>query len=228
MKQEKTETPKKKTRKKNVRNAVYLLVALLLVGGLVLSATFGFIDFLARGGQPPMQPGVEGDELAALRQRIDIMEQSLEENPGDTDLLAELGYVYYQAAMLSWERGQGAEGERHAQQSKDRLIEATEQGFEEPWATLIVAILSMYGENQELAEEYFERTLEMDDEDPEVHLYYGIYLSSVDKVELAREHWQRVLELAEEDSRLVQVAEMYLEEGEHSEEPAEHPEPQEE
>ncbi len=228
MKQEKTETQKKKTRKKNVRNAVYLLVALLLVGGLVLSATFGFIDFLARGGQPPPVPGTEGDHLVALAQRADSLEKSLEENPGDTDLLAELGYVYYQASMLSWERGRGAEGERYAQHSKDRLIEATEQGFAEPWATLIVALLSMSGENQELAEEYFERTLEMDDEDPEVHLYYGIYLSSVDKVELAREHWKRVLDLDDVDPWLVQAAEMYLQEGEQPEEPAEQPKPQEE
>lgn len=211
MSKEKQEKNKKKARKKTMRNAGILLVALLLVGGLVLSAMFGFIDHLARGGQQQFDPGPEGDQLGSLKQYAGSLEQSVQENPEEIDLMAELGHVYYQIAMLSWESGQGADGDRYAQKSKDLLVEVTEKGYEESWATLTVALLSMYDENPEMAEDYFDKTLEMDDENPEVHLYYGIYLSSVDREEQARRHWDQVLDLTDEGDELAQMAEFYLE-----------------
>lgn len=206
---EKKEQSKKIARKKTLRNAGILIVALLLVGGLVLSAMYGFIDHLARGGQPP--PTQEGDQLESMKQYAESLEQSVQEDPDDMDLRAELGYVYYQIATLSWQSGEGAEGDQYADKSKELLVEVTEEGYQESWAPLTVALLSMYDENQDMAESYFDKTLEMDDENPEVHLYYGIYLSSIERMDQAREHWDQVLELADEESQWAQMAEFYLE-----------------
>ena len=222
MDQEKPErSKKKKRRKKAVRNTVYLVIALMLVGGLVLSAMFGLIDFLARGGQPPVPPGPEEERLAALEQYADSLEESLEENPEDIETMSELGHLYYQVAMLHWNSGRADDGDHYAQKSKDLLIEVTEKGFEESWATLVVALLSMYDEDEEMAEAYFEKSLEIDEEDPEIHLYYGIYLTSVERMELAQEHLDRVRDLAGEDSQLGQIAELYLQDLEASDGPPE-------
>ncbi len=210
MTKEKPEKGSKIARKRVIRNVGILVVALMLVGGLVLSAMFGLIDYLARGGQPYYNASPEADQVGTLKHHAQSLEDSLEENPEDLDLMAELGYLYYQIAMLSWESGQAEQGDRYGEQSKDLLVEVSEKGFEESWATLTVALLSMYGENQDMAEDYFNKTLEIDEDNPEVHLYYGIYLSSVDRMEQAREHWDLVLDLADEDSQLAMIAEFYL------------------
>ena len=227
MDQEKSERSKKKRRrKKAVRNTVYLVIALLLVGGLVLSATFGVIDFLARGGQPIMPPDPGEEQLAGLKEYGNSLEQSLEENPDDIDLMAELGHLYYQLAMVHWNKGLADEGDQYAEKGKERLMEAIEKGYSESWATLIVALLAMYDEDREMAETYFEKSLEIDEEDPEIHLYYGIYLTSVERTEQAQEHLERVQALAGENSQQGQIAQMYLMELDASDEPTpESPEP---
>ena len=67
--------------------------------------------------------------------------------------------------------------------------------------TLRIALLAAFIQNDEpLAEKYFRNTLELQEDYPEAHFYYGIFLLSQEREEEAQEHWEKVLQQAEEDS----------------------------
>jgi Flp pilus assembly protein TadD len=60
------------------------------------------------------------------------------------------------------------------------------------------------------AEEYFKKTLELEETNPDAHLYLGSVLYSRGEEEEAVTHWERALELAEDGSPVAQTAGYYL------------------
>ena len=187
-------------------------IVFLLVGGLLLGAMAGFFDFLW-GGKNLANP-IEGDEFARnLKEQADLLEKSYRENPDDLEKKAVLGSIYYELAMYYWGQGQDAEEEEnYAEKSMALLLPAAEGGLQEPALTLKIALLAAFIEEDDArAEKYFRETLSMQDDYPEAHFYYGLFLASQDRVTEAKVHWKNVLQQVEEDSSLAREAQLCLE-----------------
>ena len=200
---------KSKRIKSAFRKYFYVFMALLLVGGLIVSATAGLFNFYS--GNLFSSAEEEDDYLAALKQLAASLEESLQESPGDTKKKAELASAYFELAM--YYSGQGPEGEDkegYAAKSRALLLEAVEEGLLEPWVTYRIALLALLQKDDAQAEEYLKKTLELDENLSEAHFYYAAFLSARERADEAREHWEKVLELEEEGSYLAQTAEYYL------------------
>jgi len=187
---------------------IVLLVALLLIGGLLLGAVVGIIDYVALG-EEPVPSGVD-DYIIFLEQQAAGLEEALSESPGDIELQARLGSIYYELAMHYWQEGDPG-GAAFAAKSKEVLLEAVKGGTDDPQLTMRLALLCFFQEEDEQAEEYFQMTLHLDEDNPEAHLYYGIFLSSQGLDNRAAVHLRKVLQLVEEESYLGQTARLYLE-----------------
>ncbi len=185
------------------------IIIFLLVGGLLLSVTAGFFDFL--WGRKNLAYPAEEDEFALnLKQQADFLEESLRKNPGDLEKQAALGSTYYELAMYYW--GQGLEeGKIYAGKSLELLLPVVEGDLREPFFTLKIALLAAFIEKDDFqAEKYFRETLELQDDYPEAHFYYGLFLASQERAAEAQTHWESVLQQVEEDSPLAQAARRYL------------------
>lgn len=194
----------KKARKKQI---LYMALALFLVLGLVLSAVLGFVDFLT-GGKNFGQ--AEDPQLVELGKKVASLEEALEQNPGDGALAVELGNLYYNMATISWQQGLNDQGDKYGRQSCEYFIRAFENGEISPEITLNIALLAFSQNDHDMAEEYFQKTLAQDEENPVAYLYYGIFLSELNREDEAKEQWEKVLEYAPEDSSEAQAAQYYL------------------
>ena len=194
----------KKARKKQI---LYMAIALFLVLGLVLSAVLGFVDFLT--GEKNVGQ-VEEPQLAELRKRAASLEEALKQNPGDGALAVELGNLFYNMATISWQQGFDDQGDKYGKQSREYLIRAVKNGETSPEITLTIALLALSQHDYDVAEEYFQETLALDEESPVAHLYYGIFLSDLKREDEAKEQWEQVLEYAPEGSSEAQAANYYL------------------
>lgn len=192
----------KKARRKQV---LYAAVALFLVLGLVLSAVLGFVDFLTGGPKVAEDP-----YLLELEAKAASLEAALEQTPEDGALAAELGNTFYQMATFSWQQGLEDQGNKYGMQSRNYLTRAVENGEISPEITLNIAFLALFQDDHEVAEEYFQKTIDLDQENPGAHLYYGLFLSSRERDEEAKKHWEKVLEYAPENSPEAQAAQYYL------------------
>lgn len=176
-------------------------VVFLLVGGLLLSATAGFFDFLW-GRKNPGYLAEEDEFILNLEKQASLLEKSCRENPDDLEKQAVLGSIYYELAIYLW--GQGLEeGKRYAGKSLGLLLPVVEGGLQEPSITLKIALLTAFIEGDDSrAEKYFLETLTLQDDYPEAHFYYGLFLASLERAEEAKVHWENVLQQTEEDSFL--------------------------
>ena len=198
---------RKKKRKFPYKKLIYLVMALILVGGLVLSASMGLVDYFARGNR--VLPTEQDEQLAVLLQWVDQLEDNLKENPEDAGSKAELGGAYFELAMYCSEKNL-EDYDEYAVKSKGFLQEAVEDGFLETWVTFRIALLALAQKDDAEAEEYFRVTFDLDENYAEPHLYYAAFLSARERAEEARFHWEKVIELESEDSFLAQTAQHYL------------------
>jgi tetratricopeptide (TPR) repeat protein len=197
----------KKFSKGNLKKVFIVIIALMLIGGLVLSATFGFIDFLLER-KNLASPG-EDEELRYLKEKAHYLEESIRESP-DLESKADLGSTYYNLALyyywdLDWENAI-----LFSQKGSGFLLEALDGGLTDSSIALKAAVLFLMQEDDPQAERYFRKALELDEENAEAHLYLGNILSSRGLDDQAKVHWERVLELVEEDSPEAQAARYYL------------------
>jgi len=185
------------------------VIVFLLVGGLLLSVTVGFFDFL--WGRKNLANSREEDEmLLSLQKQVGFLEESWREDPADLEKQVALGGAYYDLAMYCWGQGQ-KEGEKYAKKSQELLQSAVEGGLREPAAILQMALLAAFIAKDDLqAEKYFQETIKLQDDYPEAHFYYGLFLASCERVAEAQIHWESVLRQAEEDSPLAGAARGYL------------------
>ena len=156
------------------------IIIFLLVGGLLLSVTAGFFDFLW-GRKNLTYPTEENEFVLNLKKQASLLEESLRENPGDLEKQAALGSVYYELAMYYWSQGL-EEGKIYTEKSQELLLPAAEGGLREPLVTLKIALLAAFIEKDDfLAEKYFRETLELQDDYPEAHFYFGLFLASQER-----------------------------------------------
>lgn len=187
---------KGKTSRKKVLSYV---IVFLLVGGLLLSTTAGVFDFLW-GKKNLAYPAEEDEFILNLEKQAGLLEKSYRDDPGDPEKQTALGNLYYELAVYYW--GQGSEeGKKYAEKSMDLLLPLAEKGLREPSVTLKIALLAASIEKDGFqAEKYFRETLTLQDDYPEAHFYYGVFLASQDRVVEARLHWENVLKQVEKDS----------------------------
>ncbi|MDO9534247.1 MAG: hypothetical protein Q7J85_02695 [Bacillota bacterium] len=198
----------KKISKANLKKIFIVIIALMLIGGLVLSATFGFIDYLI-GRKNMTSPG-EDEYISSLKEWANYLEESVRENPDLLESKAELGLTYYEIAMYYYWDLDRENVLLYSEKGSDFLLDALDGGLAESWIALKAAVLFLMQEDEPRAERYFRNALELDEENAEAHLYLGNILSSRHLDDQARIHWERVLELVEEDSPEAQAARYYL------------------
>ncbi len=201
-----TTKSKKKRKRFPYRKLVYILMALVLVGGIVLSAAMGLIDYLKNGDQ--VVPAEHDEQLAGLLHWISSLEESLQDNP-NAENKAKLGEAYFELAFYCSEQGL-EDYETYAAASKELLSEAVDEGILEPGVTLRIALLALLQEDDAQAEKYFRTTLDLDENYAEAHFYYAVFLSAKERAEIAKTHFEKVIELETEDSPLAQTAQYYL------------------
>lgn len=198
----------KKISKANRKKLLYGIIALLLIGGLVLSATFGFIGFLIERNNLAL-PG-EDENIINLKEWAKYLEESIRENPDLLESKAELGLAYYNIAMYYYWELDRENVTLYSEKSSGFLLDALEGGLAESWIAQKIAVLFLLQEDEFQAERYFRKALELDGENAEAHLYLGNILNSHGLGDEASIHWERVLELAEEDSPEAEAARYYL------------------
>jgi tetratricopeptide (TPR) repeat protein len=192
----------KKLRRKQI---LYMAVALFLVAGLVLSAVLGFVDFLTGGQEAAKDPS-----LLKLEEEAASLEKSLKKNAENGPLAAELGTLFYNMATISWQQGLEDQGNKYGIKSRKYLTQAVENGEISPEITLNIAFLALFQHDHAVAEEYFQKTLAQEEQNPIAHLYYGLFLSNLERGEEAEEHLEKALKYAPENSPEAQAAEYYL------------------
>jgi tetratricopeptide (TPR) repeat protein len=202
-------TGKKKIGRLARRKIIYLIIALVLVGGLVLSATYGLFNYFFGGGKLVSQ--AEGDEYlyGLLRQAV-VLEKAVDKDPSEVKNKVELGNTYYAISMHYYMRQDMKEMETYAGKSRELYLEALDDGLKEPGVTLNVALLALLKGDETQAEKYFKETLELEETNPDAHLYLGSLMYSRGKEDEAIIHWERALELAEDGSPVAQTAGYYL------------------
>jgi tetratricopeptide (TPR) repeat protein len=202
-------TGKKKIGRLARRKIIYLIIALVLVGGLVLSATYGLFNYFFGGGKLVSQ--AEGDEyLYGLLQQAAQLEKAVDKDPSEAKKKVELGDAFYAISMYYYMRQDMKEMETYAKKSRELYLDVLDEKPEEPGVTLNIAMLALLEGDGAQAEEYFKKTLELEETNPDAHLYLGSVLYSRGEEEEAVTHWERALELAEDGSPVAQTAGYYL------------------
>ncbi|MGI6317239.1 MAG: tetratricopeptide repeat protein [Firmicutes bacterium] len=202
-------TGKKKTGRLARRKIVYLIIALMLVGGLVLSATYGLFNYFFGGGKLAYQAG--GDEyLYGLLQQAAELEKAVKKDPSVVKNKVELGDTFYAICMYYYMKQDLKEMETYAKKSRELYLDVLDEEPEEPEVTLNIALLALLEGDGAQAEDYFKKTLELEETNPDAHLYLGSVLYSRGEEEEAVTHWERALELAEDGSPVAQTAAYYL------------------
>lgn len=196
--------------KVNRKKIFSYVVVFLLVGGLLLGAMGGFFDFLW-GGKNLAFPAGEDEFVLNLKKQADYLEKDCRRNPGDGEKQTTLGSIYFELAMYYQGLGREKEGKDYAGKSLKLLLPAAEEGLLEPFTVLKIALLAAFVEKDESsAEKYFLETLKLQDDYPEAHFYYGLFLASQERVPEAKNHWENVLQQVEEDSFWGREAQHYL------------------
>ncbi|HHT46514.1 MAG TPA: hypothetical protein GX004_04370 [Firmicutes bacterium] len=202
-------TGKQKISKLTRKKIIYFSIALLLVGGLVLSSTYGIFNFFFGGGKLVSQ--AEGDEyLYSLLQHASDLEKALNKDPADFEGKVDLADTYYGLSMYYYMQQKQKEAESYAEKSRKLLFETLEEGVTEPGVTLKIALLALLEGDDTQAETYFKKTLELEETNPDAHLYLGSLLYSRGMEDEAINHWEEALEQAEEGSPVAQTARYYL------------------
>jgi hypothetical protein len=105
-------------KRRRVVQFVYLMLALLMGGGLVL---FGIGGDVSGGLFNAFEGDGGGDPNSAIEERIDQQEERLQRNPQNTAVLQELVREYYQLATAQQEEG----AVQFSQDSRDELRKAS-------------------------------------------------------------------------------------------------------
>ncbi len=202
-------------RKKNkllLRKILVSSVALLLVAGLVFSAVFGFADYFMSGDRGMTPPVPEGDYLSSLEGFAASLEETLAASPDDDELKLQLSEIYLEIAMVHGSQGGVEALDRYALKGEALLQDVLNESPAQADLLLKLALLAaFYQEDDVRAEEYFQSALDLTDDNGEVHLFYGMFLSMRDRDAEAQLHLEKVLELEPEGSYLAEMARLYTE-----------------
>ncbi|MEW5920716.1 MAG: hypothetical protein AB1796_07195 [Bacillota bacterium] len=204
---------KRKAHKKNLcRNILVSATALILVAGLVLSAALGFADFLISGDRRETTPAAE-DYPSMLEGLAASLEEALAASPDDGELKMQLADLYLELAMVHGSLGAVEPRDRYAQRGEELLQQAEVESPAYAGSILKLALVAAFYQDDDLrAEEYFREAVDLDRENAQVHLYYGMFLALRERSEEARVHLEKVLEMEPEESYLAELARLSMEE----------------
>ncbi len=203
---------KRKKNKQLYRKILVSSVALLLVAGLVFSAVFGFADYFFSGGVDRNMPAQEEDYLSSLEGFAATLEESLLETPADDDLKLQLSNIYLEMAMVHGSKGATEELDSYALKAETLLQGVSHESPAYAELLLKQALLAaFYQEDDDQAEDYFQSALDLAEDNGEVHLYYGMFLSLRGRGTEAKNHLEQVLELEPEGSYLAELARLSME-----------------
>lgn len=203
---------KRKKNKQLYRKILVSSVALLLVAGLVFSAVFGFADYFFSGGVDRDMPAQEEDYLTTLEGFATTLEDSLAETPDDDDLKLQLSNIYLEMAMVHGSEGATEEVDRYALKGETLLQDVSNENPAYAELLLKQALLAaFYQDDDARAEDYFQSALDLAEDNGEVHLYYGMFLSLRGRDTEAKNHLEQVLELEPEGSYIAELARLSME-----------------
>lgn len=194
-----------------------LRIPLIIFVAVVSISLVGFFADWGGGGVPPV--GEENQEMEeTLQYQIEYLEdlvssheQELEENPGDLELIMELADTKYQLAYFYHETGNFEATEREYRDCVDlykKVLDEEPDNFDAVFGLAVAA--SQLGES-ELADENFEKAMELDSEDPFLLANYGVHkIISDNDFEGALELFKKGLELEPEDENLRETLQYYI------------------
>ncbi len=204
----------RKRNKQLLRKILVSSVALLLVAGLVFSAVFGFADyFMNRDDRvmPAPAPAQE-DYLSALEGFAVSLEETLAASPDDDELKLQLSEIYLEIAMVHGSQGGVEAVDRYALKGEALLQDVLPESPDRADLLLKLALLAAFYQEEDVrAEEYFQSALDLAEDNGEVHLFYGMFLSLRGRDAEAKPHLEKVLELEPEGSYLAEMARLYTE-----------------
>ncbi len=203
-------------RKRNkllLRKIMVTSVALLLVAGLVFSAVFGLADYFMNSDNRGMPAAPqEEDYLSALEGFAASLEETLAASPDDDELKMQLSDVYLEIAMVHGSQGGVEALDRYALKGEALLEDVPPENPDRADLLLKLALLAAFYQEEDVrAEEYFQSALDLAEDNGEVHLFYGMFLSMRGRDAEAQPHLEKVMELEPEGSYLAEMARLYTE-----------------
>lgn len=196
-------------RKKNLRIPLIIFVAVVSIS---------LVGFFANWGAPP-PTGEEKQEMEeVLQYQIEYLEdlvssyeQELEENPGDLGIKMDLADTKYQLAYFYHEIGNFEGTEKEYEDCIDLYKEVLDEEPDKFDAVFGLAVAASQLGKSELADDNFEKAMELDSEDPFLLANYGVHLIISDNdFEGALELFKKGLELEPEDENLRETLQHYI------------------
>ncbi|MBS3886550.1 MAG: tetratricopeptide repeat protein [Dethiobacter sp.] len=192
---------KKISRGKKKKLMVYIVIA-IAGGGLVLSSILAAFlpGSMVRSSNLPAQ----NDEsyIAGLEQRIAQFKTNLEQSPDNFYLLANLGHAYFdlgrvQARVISNEKA--IETYLQAVEVYGRALQVNPDDVD---VRVNRAIMAFWSDKLDLAEEEFEKAIELNPSHAKAHYNHAIFLNfGRNNPTAAIESWHRVIELNPADAQ---------------------------
>ena len=194
-------------RKAKRKQKIHAAIAIFLALGLVLSTMLGFAGIFTRGNTNV----TDNQYLLEKENQGAALAEALAQDPENVHLAIGLGDFYYELADECWRYQDYYErGNHYARLSQGFYLQALDSGEDTKELILKIATVAFRLFDFTLAEEYYQRALGLDEEDPEVLLGYGLLLYNTDRQEEGRNTWEKVLEYAPEGSTEAEAAMYYL------------------
>ncbi|WP_366924797.1 tetratricopeptide repeat protein [Metallumcola ferriviriculae] len=178
---------------------IFIILTPLLAVGLVLSFTIWSAPSITnsngnhqvkQGGPPVQQDDALVEELTNIRR----YEQALKANPDNHTMLIDLGNAAYDVGLKYFETQQVENGIKYFNKAVEAYQNSLEIGEADPNVMTDLATAAMYSGQDQVAEEYFKKAIEMDDSHIYAKMNYGVFLANV-KQDYAKavEQWQKVV-----------------------------------
>ncbi|HZK25668.1 MAG TPA: hypothetical protein VFC74_09855 [Oscillospiraceae bacterium] len=188
----------------NIKNNKPLVkvIVLLICGGLVLSSVAAAIISITEP-QPTEDPSaIYRSQLAQVETVIVQTEKSLEEKPGNVALLKQLGNAYYTAGQLQAALNEAEKSLESFAQALEPYGKVLEQEPDNVEVLVDRAVAAYASENNEIAQEDFEKAIAVAPNHAKARFNYGVFLYfGLAQPEEALAHWQKVVELNPEDEQ---------------------------
>jgi tetratricopeptide (TPR) repeat protein len=185
----------KRTSRNKKNHTMVVIVIIIAASGLLLSSVVAYLG--SNNFVPGVDPSTNNQAyIADMQYQIGQLEDSLEKAPGNVYLLTQLGNSYYQLAVLY----NATVDEEQTKASFAKALEpyglALEIEPENVDVRVDRAVAAFWSDNLDLAEEEFDKAIEINPIHVKAYFNYGIFLLlGRNNAPRAIEQWSRVLEL---------------------------------
>lgn len=187
-----------------------LTVIIVAASALVLTSVLGYLE-LRSWVSPPRGSDPVAAEIAELEYRIAQLKDSLERNPDETYFLTQLGNAYYDLGRIyqylnnepKWNESFAAAIEPYG-----KVLATNPENVN---VRVDRAVAAFWSGNHSLAEDEFERSIEIDPNHLNAHYNYGVFLFfGLKNPAEAIARFEKVLELSPTDPQLISAAELLI------------------